>query len=73
MLYQLSYFPIPWKRRVVYQKSPSPRKGVFANHGEPTCQKFNSTPMQPMVMSFTVSGREDAPSAALASEETTSN
>lgn len=29
MLYQLSYFPISWKRVIVYHKSPCVRKGVF--------------------------------------------
>ena len=33
MLYQLSYFPIPWKRQIVYQNLPPPRKGVFDNYG----------------------------------------
>jgi len=31
MLYQLSYFPIPWKRRIVYQKSERSCKGEICN------------------------------------------
>ena len=33
MLYQLSYFPNPWKRRIVYQKPPCARKGVIFTCG----------------------------------------
>ena len=29
MLYQLSYFPNPWKRRILYQKDSDSRKGEF--------------------------------------------